>query len=269
MIIFFEVPMSKLTLDNERNIIKLWKSGCDIDSIKLLTGFRKHDIASLLMCTGLYGVDTLVRNYAESLYFNALYKEKKFDTSDGSVIDVLKFSDLPDDQKDYYMIKSRHVVKIRCESAYKRIMDEDSLDPIEGVEHATVVKDFRDRDSVTFNEIIRTEEEIKYLGFDIENNTIAEAEIVVTAHFGNTVGLHIYCKNVAIISGYQNTNNVGYMIKHLVEFFDVSEEDGLRFTEQFKDIPCRIVLDHDRCIGFGHVTRNAFVLRDDFVKVRD
>ena len=53
---FWEVPMSKLTLDSKRNIIKLWESGCDIDSIKLLTGFRKYDIVNLLMCTGLYGV---------------------------------------------------------------------------------------------------------------------------------------------------------------------------------------------------------------------
>lgn len=264
--------MSIISIEEKKTMIELFESGNSRDYIHKITNRSKKSISAVLMSAGLHRFDTLVRNCASSLYHNDVDKMRKLQKGGkpyDPIPEVQDYSSLPEEYREYYLMKAKHLSKVRCERAYTDIMGKHPSDPAEESEDTITVKDFRNRNSVTFNEIIRTEEEIKYLGFDIETNTIAEAEIVVTAHFGNTVGLHIYCKNVAIISGYQNINNIGYMIKHLVEFFDVSEEDGLRFTEQFKYIPCRIVLDHNRCIGFGHATRNAFVLRDDFVKVCD
>ena len=264
--------MSILSTEEKKNIIELWESGKTLSDIQKISKRSKASVEGVLMSAGLYKFGTYILNCAHSLYrcdLDKMRKLKKEGKPYDPIPEVQDYSSLPEEYREYYLMKAKHLSKVRCERTYTDIMGKHPSDPAEESEDTITVKDFRNRNSVTFNEIIRTEEEIKYLGFDIENNTIAEAEIVVTAHFGNTVGLHIYCKNVAIISGYQNIDNIGYMIKHLVEFFDVSEEDGLWFTEQFKDIPCRIVLDHGRCIGFGHATRNAFVLRDDFVKVCD
>ncbi len=70
-----------------------------------------------------------------------------------------------------------------------------------------------------------------------------------------------------IVSRYNNNMNLAYVIRGLVEMFDVTEEDGYHFFNKFRDIPCRIVIKDSQIIGFGHFIKDRFVLIEDFVNL--
>lgn len=119
-------------------------------------------------------------------------------------------------------------------------------------------------------DIIKTEQEIKETGHAIENNIIEKVDVNTIAHFGNTTCFEILCSNVCAMSLYHNTPNLGYIIKAFIEFFDLSEEDGIRLSE-IKNIPCRIICDGwgSKCLGFGHFMKDKFVLTEDFAKINE
>ena len=120
-------------------------------------------------------------------------------------------------------------------------------------------------------DIIQTEQQIIDDGNSIENNIITGANIVCIGHFGNVVSLDIWASNCAIFHGYNNTDNIGWQIKALVELFDLTEEDGFKLTD-FKNIPCRIITEGSggwgsKIIGFGHFMKNKFVYKEDFARI--
>ncbi len=121
------------------------------------------------------------------------------------------------------------------------------------------------------NEIIKTEEQIKKMGYSISNNIIEKVSIKIIAHFGNCCCFEIQCKNIFPMSNYNNTQNLGYIVKAFIEFFGLSKEDG-RTLENIKNIPCRLVFTGegtwgDRCIGFGHFMEDKFILAEEFAKI--
>lgn len=120
------------------------------------------------------------------------------------------------------------------------------------------------------DEIIKTKREILDGGYDIENNIIGGCNVVVTGHFGNVVSLNLWCMGVSPFSGYNNTDNIGFLIKSLIEFFELTDEDGFNLSEDFRNIPCRIILEkRNRCVGFGHFMKDKFVFSKDFAKIME
>ena len=122
-------------------------------------------------------------------------------------------------------------------------------------------------------DIILTKEQIEPMGYCIENNIIESVDVNTIAHFGNCNCFEIQCSNVWPMSGYNNTRNLGYLIRAFIELFDLSKEDGLRLTE-IKNIPCRLIFNGknswgSKCIGFGNFMKNKFVLVEDFVRVNE
>ena len=120
------------------------------------------------------------------------------------------------------------------------------------------------------SEIIKTKSEIEADGHEIDNNIIRGVNISVLGHFGNAVSLNVYTDNCCLIHDYNNTDNIGFLIRALVELFDLTEEDGFDFCK-IKDVPCRIISDGwgSKVLGFGHFMKDRFVYRDDFVKITD
>lgn len=127
-------------------------------------------------------------------------------------------------------------------------------------------------EKITLKSIIKTEAQLKEMGYGISNNIIEHVDISVIGHFNNIVCFTIMCSNIYPMYGYHNTANIGYIIHSFIELFDLTKEDGLYFSK-IKDIPCRLVFDNDKCswgskcIGFGHFMNDKFVLTDDFAKI--
>ena len=112
-------------------------------------------------------------------------------------------------------------------------------------------------------DIIKTKEEIIKNNHKIENNVIKKVEVDVVAHFGNCPTFEIICSNVYALSGYSHFDNLGFVIHAFYELFNISREDGLRLSD-IKNLPCRIIVQGSRCIGFGHSIEDKFVYSDDF-----
>ena len=120
-------------------------------------------------------------------------------------------------------------------------------------------------------EIIKTKAQIEEMGYTIENNLIENVNINTIAHFGNLTCFEITCSNVCPMGGYNNISNLGYVLRAFIELFDLYKEDGLHLTE-ITSLPCRLVLEDgpfSRCIGFGHFTKDKFVLTKDFARVNE
>ena len=124
-------------------------------------------------------------------------------------------------------------------------------------------------------DIITTKREIDDIGYDIANNIITNVNINTIAHFGNSTCFEIACSDVYPMSCHNNLQNLGYILRAFIEFFELSEEDGLRIT-QIKNIPCRLIFESkngciwgSKCIGFGHFMKDKFVFVDDFVKINE
>ena len=126
--------------------------------------------------------------------------------------------------------------------------------------------------SENVNNIIKTKDQIEEMGYGIENNIIESVDVNCIGHFGNCVTFEIQCKNVYAMCHYNNTANLGFIIKKFVELMGLTDEDGIRLSN-IRNVPCRIVYADphcsygSRCVGIGHFMENKFVLIDDLAKV--
>lgn len=107
--------------------------------------------------------------------------------------------------------------------------------------------------------------------YHVENNIIQEINILITGHFGNTVSVSIVCPNICILPLYNSTNNIGYILRALVELFDKSEDNSVSLSS-LTDIPVRLVFDNKnpylgKCVGIGHFMKDRFVLIEDLMKL--
>ena len=117
-------------------------------------------------------------------------------------------------------------------------------------------------------DIIKTQKQLEEAGYKIKNNLIEEVSVNTIAHFGNVTCFEVLCEDVWAMRDYNNTKNLGYLIRAFFELFELSEEDGLRLSD-IKNVPCRLVFTgpFGRCIGFGHFMKDRFVLTEDFAKI--
>lgn len=126
---------------------------------------------------------------------------------------------------------------------------------------------------MNLKDIIKKQADIDAIGYDISNNIITNIDVNTIAHFGNTTCFEIACTDVYPMSCYNNTQNLGYVLRAFIEFFELDEEDGLRIRD-IKNIPCRLIFESkngciwgSKCIGIGHFMKNKFVFIEDFAKI--
>ncbi|MEG1926584.1 MAG: hypothetical protein RR415_12660 [Ruthenibacterium sp.] len=116
---------------------------------------------------------------------------------------------------------------------------------------------------MNLEEIIHSGEWIQKEGYVIENNILQKVDVDTIAHFGNCTCLELHCANVVPYSTYNNTKNLGLLIKTLVVFLGLEEEDGIRLSE-IKNIPIRLVFDGGKAVGLGHFMSDKFFLFSEF-----
>lgn len=108
-------------------------------------------------------------------------------------------------------------------------------------------------------------------GCSVENNLVS-LDVQVIGHFGNSVSLVIAAKNVIPYSAYNNTENIGVIIKYLVELLGIEKENGL-FISDIKDVPARLIFDSKepcwgaKCVGIGNFMEDKFVMFDVLAKM--
>lgn len=120
------------------------------------------------------------------------------------------------------------------------------------------------------DDIIKKESDILADNHKIENEMIRGADIAVIGHFGNLVSLNVWTGCCCLLHDYNNTQNLGLILKAFVELFDLTDEDGYCFSK-IKDIPCRIISDGwgSKVLGFGHFMKDRFVYTEDFIRITE
>lgn len=105
----------------------------------------------------------------------------------------------------------------------------------------------------------------------IKRDVVQKVNIKVVAHFGNCVWADLVFSNVCLLRGYNNTANIGYILRFLVDMFDCNNEDGADISS-LEGVKVRLVFDdanpyNGRCVAIGHETKDIFVLLDDLVNL--
>ena len=127
----------------------------------------------------------------------------------------------------------------------------------------------------TVKDITYSLKDIEEKGYGVENNIIKGIDINIIAHFGNISCLTIMCEIIMPYGHYNDISRLGYLLKAIVEFFEVDREDGIALSE-LKNIPCRLVFEGngknhlgERAVGIGHFMKDKFILFNDFQKLDD
>ena len=125
----------------------------------------------------------------------------------------------------------------------------------------------------TVNDITKRMRDVKNLGYGVENNIIEKIDIKIIAHFGNIPCLNIVCENIVPYGHYNDIARMGFLLKAIVEFFEVDREDGV-WLSSLRNIPCRLVFEGDgdnhwgeKAVGIGHYMKDKFILFEDFGKL--
>lgn len=124
-----------------------------------------------------------------------------------------------------------------------------------------------DKEKVRFTPTIYTKEDILSINPELEyEKTIVEnCRISIEGHFGNVVCLSIYSGNREIYGGINNTNNIGYILSYLADFFNLPQDACERAKIESligREIECfSIKGDRVVCIGNG---KGEFIDVDDF-----
>lgn len=122
--------------------------------------------------------------------------------------------------------------------------------------------------------LLKTEEEVKAIlnnNCCIENNKINEIRVLVTGHFGNCVSLDLLCENICPIPLYNSTHNIGFILRALIDIFDLSNDDSVDITV-LKNIPIRLVFDSknswgSKAVAIGHFMKDRFIIIDELMKI--
>ena len=121
----------------------------------------------------------------------------------------------------------------------------------------------------TVKDITYTLNDIKSVGYGVENNIIKEIDINIIAHFGNIPCLTIMCEDICPYGAYNDIARLGYLLKAFVEFFGVDREDGVMLSK-IKNIPCRLVFTGngethfgEKAVGIGHYMKDKFIFFKD------
>lgn len=127
--------------------------------------------------------------------------------------------------------------------------------------------------SSEYGNIIKTKEQIEkeYQEIHIENNIIKNVRIKVIGHFNNCICISIDCENISLLNGYNNTSNIGYILRFLVEFFNKSDDNGVDINI-LCNTPIRLIFDSNdlfegKCIAIGHFMEDKFVYLDDIINL--
>lgn len=125
-----------------------------------------------------------------------------------------------------------------------------------------------------YKSIIMTEKEIKAIDYEIENEVIGDVSVKYAGHFG-CVTLEIMNDSMdkRLFSGYSLTDDIGKLIKFLVELIERYEDNPVELNELFKGRPIRVVYKNvgvgKEYLGIGNYKKDMFFLWNDITALRD
>ena len=104
---------------------------------------------------------------------------------------------------------------------------------------------------------------------EISNNMITTISVEMLGHFGNLPSLKLIGYDRVIMRNYNNLDNLGYILRELMNFFTFDTESGLDIAK-IKDVPCRIITDKkNNIVAIGHFICDRFIKMDELIAIKD
>lgn len=124
------------------------------------------------------------------------------------------------------------------------------------------------------NSVIVTEKEIKerIVQYHIAEDELKRVDVQVIPHYGWVTCLTLHFTTSSPVQPHNNTRNLGYVLHHLFQLFDV-REDG-EYMSNIANKKVRLVYSYDsvfggRCVAVGHPYKDRFIFFEDLMKVSE
>lgn len=101
--------------------------------------------------------------------------------------------------------------------------------------------------------------------WEIVNNIIEKIDIGSIEHFGGIISLRVICKDI-MLGGYNNTKNLGCVLKKFMELFGKSYDDYLSI-QSLENTPIRIIFENNEFNGKAYAV--GHFMQDKFIKMSD
>ena len=108
--------------------------------------------------------------------------------------------------------------------------------------------------------------------YQIKEDELKRIDVQVIPHYGWVTCLTLHFNAGSPLQPHNNTRNLGYVLHHLLQFFDI-HEDGA-YLSDIVNKKVRLVYSYDapfcgQCIAIGHPYKDRFIFFEDLMKVSE
>ena len=127
---------------------------------------------------------------------------------------------------------------------------------------------------MSIQKVITTEKELtgRINLYQIKEDELKRIDVQVIPHYGWVTCLTLHFDHEFPIQPHNNTRNLGYVLHHLFQLFDI-REDG-EYMSNIANKKVRLVYSYDapfcgQCIAIGHPYKDKFIFFEDLMKVSE
>lgn len=108
--------------------------------------------------------------------------------------------------------------------------------------------------------------------FRISEDELKRIDVQVIPHYGWVTCLTLHFSSGSPIQPYNNTRNLGYVLHHLFQLFDIREDGD--YMSNIANKRVRLVYSYDvpygeQCVAIGHPYKDKFIFFEDLMKVSE
>jgi hypothetical protein len=127
---------------------------------------------------------------------------------------------------------------------------------------------------VSITKVIATEKDLaqRISIFRISEDELKRIDVQVIPHYGWVTCLTLHFSSGSPIQPYNNTRNLGYVLHHLFQLFDIREDGD--YMSNIANKRVRLVYSYDgpyygQCVAIGHPYKDKFIFFEDLMKVSE
>lgn len=127
---------------------------------------------------------------------------------------------------------------------------------------------------MSIKKLMLTEKEVteRITMYHIKEDELKRIDVEVVPHYGWVVCLTLHFDRGAALTPHNNTRNLGYVLHHFLQLFDI-REDGA-YLSSIANKKVRLVYNYDspfvgQCVAIGHPYKDRFIFFEDLMKVSE
>lgn len=127
---------------------------------------------------------------------------------------------------------------------------------------------------MSIKKLMLTEKEVaeRITMYSVKEDELKRIDVQVIPHYGWVTCLTLHFDRGCMPSPHNNTRNLGYVLHHFLQLFDIHEDGACLSSITNKKV--RLVYNYDssfggQCVAIGHPYKDKFIFFEDLMKVSE